>query len=47
MVATTSLPVTLTGDPKGAMMTHENVIADAAAYIRTIEVSKSAKDVSA
>ncbi|XP_006022878.1 long-chain-fatty-acid--CoA ligase 5 [Alligator sinensis] len=26
-----------TGDPKGAMMTHENVIADAAAYIRTIE----------
>ncbi|XP_019358346.1 PREDICTED: long-chain-fatty-acid--CoA ligase 5 [Gavialis gangeticus] len=26
-----------TGDPKGAMITHENVIADAAAYIRTIE----------
>ncbi|MBN3281942.1 ACSL5 ligase, partial [Polyodon spathula] len=28
-----------TGDPKGAMLTHENVIADAAAFIKSFEVA--------
>lgn len=29
----------MAGDPKGAMLTHENVVSDAAAVLRSIEVS--------
>nr|XP_033798226.1 long-chain-fatty-acid--CoA ligase 5 [Geotrypetes seraphini]XP_033798227.1 long-chain-fatty-acid--CoA ligase 5 [Geotrypetes seraphini] len=28
-----------TGDPKGAMLTHENIVADASAFIKTVEIS--------
>lgn len=35
--------VSPSGNPKGAMLTHENVVADAAAVMKAFEVQKKMK----